>query len=151
MLSPLTEKLLILQDRDLRRLGIEAQLKAIPREIAGVEQRILADRASIEAARTELKDLEVAKKALETEIGVAEQKLGKYRTQQLSVRKNDEYQALGHEIETVQGQIGTLEGQELETMYRIDGSASPRSRSPSSRKSPAMKPGSAPSGNGRRI
>jgi predicted nucleic acid-binding Zn-ribbon protein len=120
MLSPLIEKLLILQDRDSRRLGIEAQLKAIPREIAGVEQKIVADRAAIEAARTELKDLEVAKKALETEIGVAEQKLAKYRTQQLSVRKNDEYQALGHEIETVQGQIGGLEGQELETMYKID-------------------------------
>ncbi len=44
----------------------------------------------------------------------------KYRTQQLSVKKNDEYQALGHEIEDVQKQIDELEGKELEVMYAID-------------------------------
>lgn len=57
---------------------------------------------------------------LENEIGSAETKLGQYRTQQLSIRKNDEYQAMGHQIETTQGQIGELEGQELEVMYAID-------------------------------
>jgi hypothetical protein len=36
------------------------------------------------------------------------------------VRKNDEYQALGHEIATTQAQIGELEGKELEIMYLID-------------------------------
>jgi predicted nucleic acid-binding Zn-ribbon protein len=36
------------------------------------------------------------------------------------VRKNDEYQALGHEIATMQTQIGELEGQDLEVMYAMD-------------------------------
>ena len=64
--------------------------------------------------------MESKKKLLETEIGSAEAKLGKYKTQQLGVRKNDEYQALGHEIETMQCQIGDFEGRELEIMYAID-------------------------------
>jgi predicted nucleic acid-binding Zn-ribbon protein len=46
--------------------------------------------------------------------------MARYKTQQLSIRKNDEYQALGHEIETTQAQIGELEGKELELMYAID-------------------------------
>jgi hypothetical protein len=74
----------------------------------------------IEAARVDLRELETKKKLLETEIGSAEDKLGRYRTQQLAVRKNDEYQALGHEIATMQGQISELEGQELAVMYSID-------------------------------
>jgi len=120
MLSPLLEALLILQDRDTRRLGLEAQLKSVPGEIARVEQTIAAENAAIEDSKTELRGLETRKKGIETEIGSAEAKLGKYRTQQLAVRKNDEYQALGHEIETVQGQIGEFEVTELEVMYAID-------------------------------
>jgi hypothetical protein len=120
MPSPTIELLLVLQDRDTNRLGIEAQLRAVPVEIAAVEQRIAAEKAAIEAAKGELRELETRKKSLETEIGSAEAQKGKYQTQQLAVKKNDEYQALGHEIENVQRQIDELEGRELETMYSID-------------------------------
>ncbi len=120
MLSPAIEALLILQDRDTRRLGLEAQLKAVPGEIARVEQTIAAENAALEDSKTELRSLETRKKGIETEIGSAETKLGKYRTQQLAVRKNDEFQALGHEIDTTAAQIGDLEGRELEVMYAID-------------------------------
>ena len=104
----------------MKRLGLEAQLKSIPLDVATVEGRIAAEKAAIETAKQELKDLEVKKKTLETEIGSAEAKLGKYRTQQSLVKKNDEYQALGHEIETTEKAIGEFEGQELEIMYSID-------------------------------
>jgi predicted nucleic acid-binding Zn-ribbon protein len=120
MPNPVIESLLILQDRDRKRLGLEAQLKAVPADIARVEQKIAAEKAAIDAAKTELRELELKKKVLETEIGSAEEKLGRYKTQQLSVRKNDEYQALGQEIKTMETQIGELEGQELEIMYAID-------------------------------
>ncbi len=120
MLTPVIQALLILQDRDQKRLGLEAQLKALPADVARVEQRIAAEKAAIDTARTELRELETKKKLLETEIGSAETKLAKYKTQQSMVKKNDEYQALGHEIETTTAQIGEFEGQELEIMYAID-------------------------------
>lgn len=120
MVNPVIQTLLILQDRDLKRVEFEVQLKAVPEEMARVEQKIAAERGAIESARVELRELESRKKLLETEIGSAETKLGHYRTQQLSIRKNDEYQAMGHQIETTQTQIGELEGQELEVMYAID-------------------------------
>lgn len=120
MPNPVIEKLLILQDRDLRRVALETQIKAVPRDIASVEQKIAAEKAAIEAAKAELKALESKKKLLETDIGSAEAKLAKYKTQQSLVKKNDEYQALGHEIETTEKAIGELEGQELEVMYAID-------------------------------
>ena len=120
MRHPALEKLLVLQDRDQRRLSLEAQLASLPAEVAEVEGRIAAERGAIDAARTELKDLEVSKKTLETEIGSIETRIGKYRTQQLEVRKNDEYQALGHEIETAQKAVAVLEERELEVMFAID-------------------------------
>lgn len=120
MPSPVVETLLILQDRDSKRLGVEANLKAVPRDIAAVEAKIGAEKAAIETAKQELKELETKKKLLETEIGSTETKLAKYKTQQSLVKKNDEYQALGLEIEHTEKAIGDLEGQELEVMYQID-------------------------------
>ena len=120
MLTPVLEKLLILQDRDTRRLGLESQLKAVPQEVATVERKIAGEKAAIETARTELKELETKKKLLETEIGSAEEKQSKYKNQQMQVRKNDEFQALGHEIATMQQTISSLEEQELQVMYGID-------------------------------
>ncbi len=118
MLSPVLEKLLILQDRDGRRIALETQLRAVPNDVALVENKIAAEKTAIEEARMELRQLETDKKLLET--GSAEEKLGKYRTQQSAVKKNDEYQALGHEIETTEAQVSQMEEKELEIMYAID-------------------------------
>ena len=113
-------QLLVVQDRDSRRRQLEQQLGAVPAERALVEKDIAAEKAAIEAAKTELRELETKKKLLETEIGSNETKLAKYRTQQLSVKKNEEYQALGKEIDTMAATVGALEEQELEVMYQID-------------------------------
>lgn len=120
MPSPALEALLILQDRDVKRLGLEAQLKAVPGDIVLVERKIAGEKGAIETAKQELKELELKKKALEGDIRSAEERLAKYKTQQSLVKKNDEYQALGHEIETTEKAIGEFEGQELEIMYAID-------------------------------
>lgn len=120
MLTPALEKVLILQERDARRRALDGQLKAVPGEIALVEQKIASEKAAIETAKAEWNSLESSKKLLETEIGSAETMLAKYKTQQSQVRKNDEYQALGHEIETKEMQISEMEGRELELMYAID-------------------------------
>lgn len=120
MLPVVLEKLLILQARDRRRRELEVQLKAAPGEVTAVEKKIAAERGAIEAAKLEWQQLESKKKVLETEIGAAEQKCAKYKTQQLEVRKNDEYRALGHEIETTEAQISKLEEEELGILYSIE-------------------------------
>jgi len=120
MRHPALDKLLVLQDRDSKRLNLEAQLKATPRDIAVVEQKIASEKAAIDNARNEVKELEVKKKSLETEIGTVGDKAAKYRTQQLSVKKNEEYQALGNEIKNMEAAISILEEKELGFMYSID-------------------------------
>jgi len=112
--------LLALQASDMKRLALVAQLEATPREIAAVEARIAAERQAIELAKAEWHALETKKKGLETEILAAGEKAGKYRTQQLEVRKNDEYRALSHEIATMEAAIGAFEEKELEVMFAID-------------------------------
>ena len=120
MRHPAVDNLLILQARDTRRLGLEAELAMIPGGIEAVEKKILAEKNAIEDARAEMKSLEAQKKLIETEIGSAQTTLAKYKTQQSLVRKNDEYQALGQQIATTEADIGALEEKQLGVMFAID-------------------------------
>ncbi len=120
MKHPAIEPLLILQDREQTRRSLNQNLAAVPLERTRVQSKIDAEKGAIETAKTEWRELESQEKLLETEIGSAETKLGKYRAQQYLVKKNDEYQALGHEIETTEAQINKFEERELEIMYEID-------------------------------
>jgi uncharacterized protein len=120
MPTPTIEKLLILQDCDQRRVSLENHVKAVPREVAAVEATIAAEKAAFEAARGELRELEARKKAIENEIGSAQDRMARYKSQQAQVRKNDEYQALGGEIAHAQAEIGGFEEEELKVMYAID-------------------------------
>jgi predicted nucleic acid-binding Zn-ribbon protein len=128
MPTPTIEKLLILQERDQQRLSLDNQVKAVPREIAAVEQKIAAEKAAFEAARGEARELEAKKKAVENEIGAVQDRLARYKSQQLLVRKNDEYQALGVEIDHAQAEIGAQEEEELKVMYAIDEAEHRRAR-----------------------
>jgi hypothetical protein len=114
------DKLLVLQEQDVQRRALEAQWQAVPQDVAAVEAKIAAEREAIDRARAEWRDLETRKKGLETEIQSAEERVERYKTQQLQVRKNDEYQALTHEITTTQTTIGALEEDELKVMFAID-------------------------------
>src|SRR5262249_34098708 len=46
--------------------------------------------------------------------------MSRLKTQQYQTRKNDEFQAIGHEIERYENEIRKLEDQELELMIEVD-------------------------------
>ena len=46
--------------------------------------------------------------------------VAKFRTQQLEVKKNDEYRAMTQQIEQTEAEISTLEESEIELMLEID-------------------------------
>ncbi len=54
------------------------------------------------------------------DVQVKEGALLRFRTQQVEVKKNDEYQALTQQIEQTEGDISTLEEREIELMLDID-------------------------------
>ena len=120
MPDPQIEKLLIVQDRDTSLQKIEQELTRIPKERAVIEARIAAEQANIEAARQGLKEKEVQRSELDTEVKAKEAAVAKFRTQQLEVKKNDEYRAMTQQIEQTEAEISTLEESEIELMLEID-------------------------------
>ncbi len=114
------QKLLILQERDRVRMDLEARLEGIPREIETNRTKIAAEQEKVRRAHEEVLKLESRRKALEGELEEWNRKVVRYKNQQLEVKKNEEYQALSHEIETVQERISALEDEEIQVLLDID-------------------------------
>ncbi len=114
------EHLLTLQDKDQRLRSFRHELAAVPVEIAA-KQRLIAEAAArLEAARTRAKEIEVQKKTMEVEVASKREQVNRYKTQQMQTRKNEEFSALAHEIETVEKAISGIEDQELELMEEAE-------------------------------
>ena len=120
MLPERLQALLILQDRDQRRVQLEKAVAQVPRDRATVEGRIEAHKASIEASKRAVVELELKRKGIEATLQGFEEQIRKYRSQQMLVKKNDEYQALTHEIELTEGKIGEAEEAEIKVLYELD-------------------------------
>ncbi|MCK9590336.1 MAG: C4-type zinc ribbon domain-containing protein [Terrimicrobiaceae bacterium] len=114
------EKLLALQDKDQRLRAFRAELGAIPAEKAAKE-RLIAEAASrLENARSRAKEVEVQKKTLEVEAAAKREQIARYKTQQMQTRKNEEFSALAHEIETVEKSITQIEDREIGLMEETE-------------------------------
>lgn len=114
------EKLLAIQDKDQRLRTFHTELAAIPAEKAAKE-RLIAEAASrLEKARTRAKEIEVQKKSLEVEAASKRDQIARYKTQQMQTRKNEEFSALAHEIETVEKAVMQIEDREIELMEEAE-------------------------------
>ncbi len=60
------------------------------------------------------------RKKLELDVGTRAETIARLKTQQYQTRKNDEFQAMGHEIERYENEIRKIEDEELELMVEAD-------------------------------
>lgn len=114
------EQLLILQDRAQKIRQVEAELRSLPLERKSLDLQVAAASASLEATKDRARHVEVEKKKLELDVGTRNESITRLKTQQYETRKNDEFSAIGREIERYQNEISALEDQELELMVQAD-------------------------------
>ncbi len=114
------EQLLILQERDQKIRQVEAELRTGPMERKALDAQSSAAAAHLEALKQRTRQVEVEKKKLELDVGTRNESIARLRTQQYETRKNDEFAAMGREIERYQNEISALEDQELELMEQAD-------------------------------
>jgi predicted nucleic acid-binding Zn-ribbon protein len=114
------EKLLILQDRDQKIRQIQLEVKTLPQQRKNLEAQLAANAATVESLKQRARQLEIERKKLELDVGTRQNSISRLKTQQYETRKNDEFQAMGHEIERYEKEIVQLEDQELELMEQAD-------------------------------
>jgi len=114
------EKLLILQDRDLRIERLQVELEQIPAQRAALQGRTSSSQGALDAAKKRVMEIESRRKELELEVKGLKERIDKYSNQQLQTKKNDEYRALANEIENCKQQIVGIEDREIECMEQTE-------------------------------
>lgn len=114
------EQLLVLQDREQKIKQIETEIKTLPLQKSNLEAQLTASAASVEALKQKGRQVEIDRKKLELDVGTRAESIARLKTQQYQTRKNDEFQAMGHEIERYENEIRKIEDEELELMEQAD-------------------------------
>jgi uncharacterized protein len=117
---PELEQLLVLQDRQQKIKLIQTEIKTLPLQRQSLESQLAASAASVEALKQKGRQVEMDRKKLELDVGTRSESISRLKTQQYQTRKNDEFQAMGHEIERYENEIRKLEDEELELMIQAD-------------------------------
>jgi len=105
-------------DRDIARLSDE--VATLPKRVAAIEAHLADDKAAVEKAKGAIKANEAARRKLEADIQAFQQKIVKYREQSSSVKTNDEYRALMHEVQFAEKAISGCEDKILELMIALE-------------------------------
>lgn len=116
MILPAVTQLLIIQDRDRKLRHLKLELKNLPIERKSLEARLAGTSATLDAAKLKAKEIEVKRKDLENEVRTRQDRILKYEQQKLGTKKNDEYQAFDHAIESLKKEIAGIEDREMELM-----------------------------------
>ncbi|MCE0482737.1 MAG: C4-type zinc ribbon domain-containing protein [Methylacidiphilales bacterium] len=119
-MNPTIEALLILQERDTKVANLTAELEGLPGLIAGVDAEVNARKAQFDELKNRTRQIEADRKKIDLEVQSKQAAIARYRSQQQSTRKNEEYAALNHEIEHTEKEISELEDKELELMEAYD-------------------------------
>ena len=114
------EQLLILQDRDQKIRQIRTEIETVPLRRSSLETQLAASRASVEGLKQRARQVEIDRKRLELDVGTRTETISRLKTQQYQTRKNEEFRAIGHEIERYENEIRKIEDDELELMVLAD-------------------------------
>ncbi len=119
-MHPDLEQLLVLQDRQQKIKQIQTEVETLPLQKKNLEEQLAASVAGVEALKQKARQVEMDRKKLELDVGTRTETISRLKTQQYQTRKNDEFQAIGHEIERYESEIRKIEDDELELMVEAD-------------------------------
>ena len=117
---PDTDSLMKLQERDLRLQELRKELERIPKEQELARARLAQNEQAVAKAKSGIQENQVAIDQVELDVATRKETIARLKTQQFETRKNEEYRALGHEVERYSNEVDGLETRELELMEKAD-------------------------------
>jgi len=118
------DRLWALRDLDERAFALRAELKRFPEQRAALERAVAEQAARLERHRADVGANQLKRREIEREIESFTTQERKFRSQLPAVKKNEEYQALLHEIEGARRKRSDLETEVLlafESEERLSG------------------------------
>jgi predicted nucleic acid-binding Zn-ribbon protein len=112
--------LIALQALDTAADTARRRVAEMPGIEKGLDQAIANAKAAVDAVKARIADNDAARRALEKETAGIDARMAKFEEHKASVKTNQEFHALNHEIETAQVAKSALDDQVLELMAAAD-------------------------------
>ncbi len=114
------EHLIRLQKVDEQIAQLHHSIAELPKHLASLEEKLKSQKAALDDADKSVAAEEAKRRRLDSDLKDVQQKVLKYRGQSNSVKTNDEFRALQHEIDFAEAEIKKIEDQQIQVMERIE-------------------------------
>ena len=114
------ELLIRLQQADIKISQLLETISALPHNLRSLEEKLQQQKLAVEQADKAVPAEEARRRRLESDRKDQQQKLVKFRDQSSSVKTNEQFHALQHEIGFVEAEIRRIEDEELNSMIRSE-------------------------------
>jgi uncharacterized protein len=114
------ESLIRLQQVDIKIAQLLETIAALPQHLRTIEETLQKHKLVLEQADKAVPIEEVRRRRLESDRKDQQQKLIKYREQSNSVKTNEQFHALQHEIGFVEAEIARIEDEELNSLIKSE-------------------------------
>ena len=119
-INQVIEKLLIIQERDVRIMRCQREINEIPRKGKEIENEASQAQKAVQQAKDESKARQSGVKKAELEIEAVRQKIAKLREQQFQIKSNEEFKTLNKEIAHLNDEIKKMEEGEIACMEQVE-------------------------------
>jgi predicted nucleic acid-binding Zn-ribbon protein len=121
------ELLIRLQAVDIKISQMLETIAALPRQLRSLEDQSAQQKLKLDQADKAVPAEEARRRRLESDRKDQQQKLVKYREQSSSVKTNEQFHALQHEVGFVEAEIRRIEDEELSSMIKSESLENERS------------------------
>jgi predicted nucleic acid-binding Zn-ribbon protein len=119
-MNPAIPQLLELQRLDLRIGTLRAELETFPKRIKDADTMLSGAKAALTAAKDKHSHAQTERKKFELDVNQWRERARKYRDQSASVKTNEAYKALQHEIAHAEAEASAAEDRQLEQMMAVE-------------------------------
>jgi predicted nucleic acid-binding Zn-ribbon protein len=114
------EHLIRLQQVDEQIRQLQESISALPKQLARLEEKLTGQQQDLARIQKAVAEEEVRRRRLDSDLKDIQQKIVKYREQTSSVKNNEQFTALQHEIEFAQGEIRKIEEKQIAGMEQSE-------------------------------
>jgi len=119
-MNPAIPRFLELQRLDLCIAALRAELETFPKRIKEADAMLNGAKAAVAAAKEKHSHAQTERKKFELDVNQWRERARKYRDQSASVKTNEAYKALQHEIAHAESQASAAEDRQLEQMMAVE-------------------------------
>ncbi len=119
-MHPSLEQLHHLQDLERQAAALRADIDAVDQRRREIEAPVLEARQALDALLQTIEDRQAQRRAGDRDVAAAQQRLTKFRQQLMAVTNSREYEAVQHEIATVEGELKAREDQTISLLFELD-------------------------------